>query len=162
MTTVKGAFGDLKGRVGDSFKKLVVTEVIEFLKKDSTVDKICHFVIDNDPSKELYDYVELRKQDNENAEQMFEMLVYRWADLIEYLNTEEGREKLLRLLRNINKWIAAVNLAEQQYQQQYQQQLQQQQQQPNASDRIKGRPAKTEKEEEKESEKKSEEREPPP
>jgi len=155
MSEIKGVFGDLKDRVGDSFKKLVVTEVIEFLKKDSTIDKICHFVIENDPSKELYAYLELRKQGNENAEQMFEMLVFRWPDLIEYLNTEEGQEKLLRLLRNINKWIGVVTLAEQQHLQQQQHlqlRQQQQQQQQLGVGGIKGRPAKTEEEPEEKSE----------
>ena len=143
MTTITGAFGGLKDKVGDSFKRLVVAEVIEFLKKDTTIDKICHFVIEKDPSKELYDYLEQRKQGNEIANQMFEMLVYRWADLIEYLNTEEGQEKLLRLLRNINKWIVAVELIEQQYQQQLQQS-------PDIStSKIKGRLAKIEDEKEK-------------
>jgi len=145
MAGIKSSFGGLKDKLGDSLKKLVVVEVVEFLKKDSTIDKICHFIIDNDPSKELYEYLELRKQGSENANQLFEMLVYRWPDLIEYLNTEEGREKLLRLLHNIQIWIDVVNLADQHYLQQQQQQL--------GIVEIKGRPAKTK--ETKEPEKKS-------
>ena len=152
MEIDKRAFGGLKNKVGESIKKLVLGEAIGYLKKDSTIDKICHFVIDNDPSKELYDYLELRKQEgNENANQLFEMLVYRWPDLIEYLNTEEGQEKLLRMLRNINKWIDVVNIADQHYQQQQQQQL--------GIEGIKGRPTKTG--EGKELEKKTKKIEPP-
>lgn len=158
MTRIGGFFDGLSETGKRFFVKGFINFFIEYLKKGSTIDKICYFVIDNDPSIELYNYLELRKQSNEISQEMYNMLVYKWPDLIEYLNTEEGREKLLRMLRNINKWINEVSLAEQQHLQQQQQQ----QQQPDISE-IKGRPAKVNEDKEtehKEPEKKSEEKEP--
>lgn len=104
MSSVKHAVNGLTGKVKDIAKRIAVEEIIKYFEKESTVDKFCYFLIDNDPSKELYKYLEQRKEGDEIAGLVTELLVFKWSDLIDYLATTEGEQKLLKLLKNLKKW----------------------------------------------------------
>lgn len=104
MSSVKHAVNGLTGKVKDIAKRIAVEEIIKYFEKDSTVDKFCYFLIDNDPSQELYKYLERRKEGDEIAGLVAELLVFKWSDLIIYLNSPEGKIKLEKLLKNLEKW----------------------------------------------------------
>lgn len=104
MPSVKHAVNGLTGKVKDIAKRIAVEEIIKYFERDSTVDKFCFFLIDNDPSQELYKYLEQRKEGDEIAGLVAELLVFKWSDLLSYLSTQEGEEKLLKLLKNLKKW----------------------------------------------------------
>ncbi|GAI27362.1 unnamed protein product, partial [marine sediment metagenome] len=75
-------------------------------------------------SQELYKYLEQRKEGDEIAGLVTELLIWKWVDLIEFLNTEEGKVKLEKLLRNLKKWGEEGRSIEEAQQQQQQQQQQ--------------------------------------
>ncbi|GAH55607.1 unnamed protein product, partial [marine sediment metagenome] len=62
MSSVKHAVDGLGNKVKDIAKRIAVEEIIKYFEKESTVDKFCYFLIDNDPSQELYKYLEQRKE----------------------------------------------------------------------------------------------------